>query len=380
MRVVEVRQTVLGCAFRELLVVEVVTDEGLTGLGECRIVNKTRTLSAAVDEFGSRYLVGADPFDVEHLSWQVQRGDYGRPGEVVQSALAALDMACHDIKGQALGVPVWQLLGGRLRDEVPAYANGWWTGTDPATLGEDARAMVQRGYRACKFDPFGDAWQTLTAAELRGAVEQMTAIRSAVGDDVELMVEMHGRFVPATAVRAARALEHLDIAWIEEPVPPENPAALRSVRAGTSLPIATGERLHQVAEFRVLFEQGLVDVVQPDLTHFGGLLDVKRLAGWAEVYGALLAPHNVAGLIATTANVHLAVATGNYLRLEHFNDFTDPWLSDAVLGAPRVDPTTGSFPVPTAPGLGLALDRSVCEQHPANGALTRLIRPRLAVG
>jgi galactonate dehydratase len=289
-------------------------------------------------------------------------------------------MACHDIKGQALGVPVWQLLGGRVRDAVPAYANGWWTGTEPSRLADEARAAVERGYRGLKFDPFGDALSTLTAAELRMAVERMASIRTAVGDDVDVMVEMHGRFVPATAVRAARALEHLDFAWIEEPVPPENPAALRSVRAGTCVPIATGERLHQLAEFRTLFEESLVDVVQADLTHFGGLLDMKRLAGWAEVYGALLAPHNVAGPIATMVNVHFAVATGNYLRLEHFNDFADPWLADAVVGAPRLDPLTGSFAVPTAPGLALSLDRSVCAEHPSNGALTRLFRPRLSTG
>jgi galactonate dehydratase len=376
-KVVEVRQTVLGATWRELLVVEVVSDEGLVGLGEVRIVNKTRTLAAAVDELAQRYLIGADPFDVEHLAWQVQKADYGRPGEVMQSALAALDMACHDIKGQALGIPVWQLLGGRVRDSVPAYANGWWSqGLDAAGLADDARAAVERGYRALKFDPFGDAYGALTSAELRSAVERMSAIRSAVGNDVDIMVEMHGRFVPATAVRAARSLEHLDPAWIEEPVAPENPAALRTVRAGTTVPIATGERLHQVAEFRVLFEEGLVDVVQADLTHFGGLLDMKRLAGWAEVYGALMAPHNVAGPIATMANVHLAVATGNYLRLEYFNDFADPWLSDVVTGAPRLDPSTGGFPVPLAPGLGVALDHAACREHPANGAVTTLFRAR----
>jgi galactonate dehydratase len=381
MKVVEIRQHVLGGAWRELLVLEVLTDEGLTGLGEVRIVNKVRTLAACVEEYAHRYLLGADPFDLEHLAWQMQKGDYGRPGEVVQSALAAFDMACHDIKGQALGVPVWQLLGGRMRDDVPAYANGWWTdGRDPDRLAHDAVILRERGYHALKFDPFGDAYQTLTAAELRAAVTRLESIRGAVGEDFELMVEMHGRFVPAAAVRAARALEHLDVTWIEEPVAPENPALLRTVRAGTGLPIATGERLHQLAEFRVLFEEGLVDVVQADLTHFGGLLDMKRLAGWADVYGALLAPHNVAGPIATAANIHLAVATGNYKSLEHFNDFVDPWLADVVVGAPHVEAATGTFALPRLPGLGLTLDRSACAAHPTNGALTTLFRPRLSVG
>jgi galactonate dehydratase len=147
-------------------------------------------------------------------------------------------------------------------------------------------------------------------------------------------------------------------------VPPYNPAGLRQVRAGTWLPLATGERLHVLAEFRELFEDGLVDIVQADLTHFGGFTTLGKLAGWAAAYDLLLAPHNVCGPVGTAANLHLAVATANYKVLEHFNDFADPWTGELVAGAPTVDPADGCFGLPSAPGLGVRLDRAAAARHP----------------
>ncbi len=177
-------------------------------------------------------------------------------------------------------------------------------------------------------------------------METIAAIREAVGPDVALMVEMHGRFTAATAVAAARALEPYRPEWIEEPVPPYHGAALRRVRAGTTLPIATGERVHELSEFREMFEQGTVDVVQADLTHFGGLTGIRKLAGWADAYGLLMAPHNVCGPVGTAANLHFAIACGNYKVLEHFNDFADPWLFDIVAGAPDRGPGRRVLPAP----------------------------------
>lgn len=373
MRVTEVRSTVVGAPWRELTFVELVTDDGLVGVGEVRMVNKTETLLACVGELGARYVVGADPFDVEALAWNVQRAEYGRAGEVAQSALSAFDVACWDLVGQALGVPVWRLLGGRVRDRIPAYANGWYrTGRDPGAVAEAAAGVVARGYRAMKVDPFGAAHGHLPAAELRAAVAVLERIREAVGPDVELMVEMHGRFAPAEAALVVRALDHVAPAWFEEPVPPENAAALRRVREHTAVPIATGERVHALAEFREFFELGVVDVVQADLTHFGGFLAMKRLAGWADAYYAQVAPHNVCGPVGTMANVHFAATTTNYRILEHFNDFADPWVSDLVAGAPRVDPADGCFALPTAPGLGVSLDAAAASAHPRTGGRLRL--------
>ena len=368
----DVRTTVVGTPWRELVFVEVVTEEGLTGLGEVRMVNRTDTLLACVHELAPRHVIGTDPFDVERLAWKIQRSDYSRPGEVTQSALAAFDIACWDLKGQALGVPVWKLLGGRFRDRVPAYANGWYqSDRDPAAIGQLARGVVERGYRALKLDPFGAASAELSTVEERRALDIVAAVREAVGADVQIMIEMHGRFTPSTAVRVAAALEVFRPEWIEEPVPPENPEATRRVRQATRLPIATGERAHTVEDIRPFIEQGLVDIVQVDLTHYGGFFPMKRLAGWADAYNLVMAPHNVCGPVGTMANLHLAIATSNYKVLEHFNDFADAWVHTLVDHSPAVE-ADGCFGVPVRPGLGLSLDRVACAAHPRTGGQIRL--------
>ena len=249
MKVVSVETVVVGTPWRELTFVELVTDDGLRGVGEARMVNKTDTLLACIEELAQRYVVGMDPFDLERLAWQVHWAEYGRAGEVTQTALGAIDVACYDLMGQHVGEPVWRLLGGRFRDRVPAYANGWYQGDrEPEVVASFAAEVVGRGYRGRKIDPFGAATAELGHAELGLAADIVAAVRDAVGPETELMVEMHGRFTAATAVRAARALEPSRPAWIEEPVPPYNPAGLRQVRAGTWLPVATGKRVHVLPE------------------------------------------------------------------------------------------------------------------------------------
>jgi galactonate dehydratase len=373
MKIVEARTIVVGTPWRELTFLELSTDQGLTGVGEVRMVNKTETLVACIGELAPRYVIGSDPFDVERLAWNVQRAEYGKPGEITQSALSAFDIACWDLMGQALGVPVWKLLGGRFRERVPAYANGWYQAErDPVAIAALARTVVGRGYRALKLDPFGAASAELGAAERRRAVSIVAAVRDAVGPDVQILIEMHGRFTPATAIRVAALLEAYDPEWIEEPVPPENAAVLRRIRSATRIPVATGERAHTIGECREIVERGGADILQPDLTHFGGFLAMKHLARWADTYYLLLAPHNVCGPVGTIANVHLAVATPNYKVLEHFNDFADPWVQDLVDAPPRVSLEDGCFELPTRPGLGVTLNHETCAAHPRTGGRLRL--------
>ncbi len=375
MKIVDVRATVVGTPWRELTFIELVADNGLCGLGEARMLNKTDTLLAAVDELCRRYVIGSDPAEFERLAWRFIWEEYGRAGEVTQTALATVDLACHDLVAQDLGVPVHQLLGGRFRDRVPAYANGWYQGErQPQTIAAKAAQVIARGYQGLKIDPFGAATAELPASQLRLACDILTAVRDTVGPDVELMVELHGRFTAATAARVARAIERYDPAWIEEPVPPADIVGLRQVRAATSLPIATGERVHAVAEFRELLEGGLVDIVQADLTHIGGFTGLRKLAGWAAAYNVRIAPHNDCGPAGTAANLHLATATPNYKVLEHFNDFADPWVAELVDGAPTVDPVDGHFAVPTGPGLGIQLNHEACARHPRTNAHFNLVR------
>jgi len=367
-RITEIRTTVVGAPWRELTFVELVTDEGLVGLSEVRMVNKTDTLLAAIDELGRRHVVGMDPFDTERLSRKLLWDEFGRAGEVTASALAAFDVAFHDLQGQALGVPVWKLLGGRVRDSVRAYANGWYRGDrTPETFAALARTVVARGYTALKVDPFGAASTQLSNSERARSVDILAAVRDAVGPDVQLMVEMHGRFTAGEATRVAGLVAPLDPEWLEEPVPPYSAASLREVRRRTPLPLATGERHHTLADLREIVEEGLVDVLQSDISHFGGLAAVRKLAGWAQVYDLVVAPHNVCGPVGTMANVHFGVATPNHMVLEHFNDFADPWVLDLVEGAPVVR-ADGTFAVPEAPGLGVELRHDVCAEHPRTDA------------
>jgi len=368
MKITGFRTLVVGAPWRELTIVQVQTDEGITGLGEVRMVNKTDTLVAAINELAERYVIGMDPFDVSRLAWNIQVAEYGLPGEVGQSALAAFDIACWDVMGKALGQPIWKLLGGAFRDEVPAYANGWYQGDrDPKLIGEMANKVVERGYRGLKIDPFGASASALSRQEHRTSQDILHAVRDAVGPDIEIFVEMHGRFTGAAAARVVADAEQIEPGWLEEPTLPLDLGGLRQVRAATTYPIALGERIHHAAELRPFLEENLVDIVQIDVTHHGGITGFMRLVGWTDAYNVQLAPHNVCGPIGTAAALHCCIAAPNVKVLEHFNDFADPWVHDLVSDAPRVDEKTGAFAKPMKPGLGIELNEAVALEHPRTG-------------
>lgn len=358
---------VLGTPWRDLTYVRVHTDDGLVGVGETRMLGHTQALLGYLREAEPRHLVGTDPFDLESLVWRMKHGDYGRAGEIAMSGIACVEMACWDIIGKALGQPVWRLLGGKVRDRVKAYANGWYTvERTPEEFHAAARDVVGRGYRALKFDPFGPGRWELEADERRRSVSLVEAVRDAVGPDVELLVEMHGRFTPAEAVRIAGELAPYSPSWIEEPVPPENFAALSTVAEKVDVPVATGERVHDRIEYRELFERRAADIIQPDIGHLGGIQETRKLAATAETHYVLVAPHNVGGPVLTAANLHLAVATTNFKIQEHFNDFADRHVQQAAPGLPEV--VDGYFALPTAPGLGVELDVDFVREHPPENA------------
>jgi galactonate dehydratase len=363
MRIVSVTPLVLGAAWRNLTFVKVMTDDGIEGVGEVRMINHTSALLGYLEEAVPTHVIGADPFAVEQLARRMIRDDYARAGQIAMSALAVIEMACWDIVGKATGQPVYKLLGGPVRESIPTYANGWYTvERSPAEFREAARRAVGKGYTAVKLDPFGKAWQELTRAELARSIALVEAARDAVGPDGEVFIEMHGRFVPAQAIAIARELEPLRPGWIEEPVPPDNLKALARVARAVNVPVASGERIHVRHEFRELFELEAADVIQPDLTMMGGILETRKLATWAESYYVLVAPHNVGGPVSTAAALHLAAATPNFKMLEHFNDFAEPFVRAAVHGLPQV--AGGAFPLPPGPGLGVTLDESVFAEHP----------------
>lgn len=363
MRITEVRPLVLGTAWRNLTFVVVRTDEGLEGVGEVRMINETEALLGYLAEAVPVHVVGHDPFAIESLIQRMWRREYARAGQIAMSALAVLEIACWDIVGKALGQPVYRLLGGPVRDRIKAYANGWYTvERTPEEFQVAARRVVERGYRALKLDPFGAGTWELEPEERTRAIDLIAAVRDAVGPDVEILVEMHGRFTPAQAVSIARDLEQFAPSWIEEPVPPENLAALKKVSDRVTLPVATGERIHTRDEFRELFELHAADIIQPDLTMCGGIAETRRIAAWAEAYYMLVAPHNVGGPVSTAAALHLAAATPNFKIQEHFNDFCEAYVKQAAPGNPEV--VDGYFSLPEGPGLGVELDEDVLTENP----------------
>lgn len=367
MRISRVDTHVVGTPWRNLTYVVVHTDEGLTGVGETRMLGHTDALRGYLEEAATNHVLGSDPFATEDLVRRMKYGDYGRAGEIVMSGIACVETACWDIKGKALGVPVWQLLGGAVTDRVKAYANGWYTTErTPQAYAVAARAVVERGYRALKIDPFGAGRFELSHRETVYAVSLIEAVRDAIGPDTELLLEMHGRFSPATAIRLAHEMAPFRPAWLEEPVPPENLKALAKVAAKVDIPIATGERIHDRIEFRELFESQAADIIQPDLGHIGGIGEIRKLAATAETHYVLVAPHNVGGPVLTAASLHVGFSTPNFKILEHFNDFADSRIKDVVKGAPQV--VDGYFERGDAPGLGVGFDADAAVEFPQRRA------------
>ena len=349
-------------AFRANYVfVKIVTDSGLHGVGEGTVEHRERAVAAAIEEFWPA-LEGQDPFATELLVEQMSRGSYWRTGVIIRSAIAAIEAALLDIKGKALGVPVYELIGGRHRDRVPVYGNAWFTGAKTAEeFAAKARTAVAEGWRALKWDPFGTAYLRLERGERNRALGIVAAVREAVGPDIELMIEGHGRFDVPTAISLAQEMAPFRPYWFEEPIPPESVAALADVRAKSPIPIATGERFYEVQRFSELIEARAADYLQPDVSHVGGLGEAKRIAAMAHARYLPICPHNPLGPIANAMTLHLAAATQNFAWLETM--VTDvPWRSHVVRESVVIE--GGAMLIPEGPGLGVDIDEEACAAHP----------------
>jgi galactonate dehydratase len=269
-------------------------------------------------------------------------------------------MACCDLIGKKANLPVYQLIGGKVHDRIPAYANGWYTGErTPEGFAEAAQNVVDRGYLGLKFDPFGAGNLELTRKEFHKAISLIEAVHSVTGDDVQMFIEMHGRFAPHQAVEIAKAIEQFSPGWIEEPCRPEDVPALKYVMEHTDIPIATGERLYHAQQFRELLQGRLAHIIQPDINQCGGLLETKKICSTAETYSIMAAPHNVGGIITTVASLHLLFTLRNAKVLEHFNDFVDAEIQNC--GHPYPAVVDGYFSLPSGPGWGVELNMDALE-------------------
>jgi galactonate dehydratase len=363
MRITGIRTVVAGNPWKNWVFALVDTDEGLTGLGEGSLNGFGATVEAAIHEM-SPLVVGEDPRRIEWLGRRMQRDLYSDGGQIHRAAQAAIEIACWDILGQSLGVPIWSLIGGQVRDRVRAYANGWYrTERTPEAFAVAAKEAVDKGFTALKFDPFGAAWRQMDRGDLQLSVDLVEAVRSAVGPSVDLMIEAHSRFSVAQAILVAERLAPFEPTWFEEPVRHDRVTAVAEVALRSPIPVATGESFHTLGEFVELGAAGPIAFWQPEPAHLGGIAPTKAVFGIAEAFDAVVAPHQAGGPVATAVCLHLAASSPTHYIQEYFDAFNEPWEADLVSWHPELD-EEGMLPIPTGPGLGLTLDLEEAARHP----------------
>jgi galactonate dehydratase len=351
-------------AKRNWLIVRLTTDEGVEGIGEASMLSHEPVVIKLLEAWAENYLVGKNPIHQEVHWTRLFQDNSGRGGRLFSTALSGVDIALWDLKGKALGVPVYELLGGTLRDRIRVYANGWYTnpGT-PEQNAEEARKVVSMGYTAMKFDPFGQKnYYTITPEEAQLAEDRVAAVREAVGPNVDILVEVHAKFNVYTAVHLGQRLEKYRPFWFEEPVSQENVSEMRQVRERVNIPIATGERLYTKFPFFELVKAEAVDILQPDMCNAGGITELKKIAAIAEPQHVMMAPHNTNAAVGTVASFHLDASLPNFLIQEYHAEFYEPHYFEVFDGLPRQK--SGYVELPKGPGLGLTFNEEVANAHP----------------
>ena len=348
------------------LFVRIETDSGVHGIGEGSLQYKDAALAAELNEF-KKFIIGKDPFEIENIWTSLYRRVTWTGGPVTMSAISAIDVALWDIKGKALGVPVYELLGGRYRDSVRLYANGWFEGCEtPEQHAEKAKEIVDSGYRALKFYPFKGP-QVITPERMHKGIELVEAVREAVGPMVEIGIDIRTRLDMWSVSRVAQMLVPYNIAWIEEPVMFDNVDAICALARTMSVPVATGEQLFNRWEFRPLLEQNAVKIIQPDICHAGGISELKKIATAAETYYVSVAPHNSNGPISTVASLHLDTCIPNCFMQEIFVNFLPRY--EAVLTSP-LEIVDGYASPPPGPGWGTDINLEALQSFPPNDYVT----------
>lgn len=349
------------------LFVKVETDEGISGWGEPIVEGRALTVEAAVHEL-SDYLIGKDPFLIED-HWNVMyRGGFYRGGAVHMSAIAGIDQALWDIKGKALNVPVHQLLGGQCRDRIKVYS--WIGGDRPSDVARNAKEMVERGFTALKLNGAEELQIVDSYAKIDAIVETIGTVRDAVGPHVGIGADFHGRVHRPMAKVLAKALDPFRLMFIEEPVLSENYEALKEIANHTSTPIALGERLYSRWDFKNILSGGYVDIIQPDLSHAGGITECHKIASMAEAYDIALAPHCPLGPIALAACLQIDAVSYNAFIQEqslniHYNQDND--ILDYITNREVFDYKDGFVAIPQGPGLGVDVDEAYVIERAKTG-------------
>ena len=350
---------------KNLCFVKIETDEGIYGWGECYTQSdRDVQITAHVDQL-KRYLIGRDPTNIKHFTQMAFDDFAGRRGAMdYYCAISGLEHAMWDIAGKAYGAPVHKLIGGACRDKIRVYANGWSGGNPtPDSLAERASEVIEAGFTALKFDPIPGRWRTYVSKDVeRAAVENVRAVREAVGPDVDILIEMHRRLAPMHAVRIAHEIERYHPFWFEEPILAENIPALASVRQKINIPVVTGEELYTKFEFREVFERQAADILNPDVCNVGGILELKEIAAMAEPYFVVISPHNFnSTTVGLAATIQVSAAIPNFLITEYFVNLEELGRDIAKIPFEVKD---GYIQIPDAPGLGIDLDEERLAAYP----------------
>lgn len=342
------------------------TDEGIEGWGEMISGTKTDTVVAGAYELGKR-IIGRNPFEIERI-WQELHRSFFRGGPINGTIISGIEMALWDIKGKALNVPVYELLGGAARDRIMVYS--WIGGDRPDDVVREAIDRRDRGFKAIKMNATEELHYVDSFEKVQAVVDRVKSIREAVGYDLNIGVDFHGRVHKAMAKVLAKELEAYKLMFLEEVVLPENEEAFREIANHTSTPLATGERLYTRWEFKNLLKEGAIDIIQPDIALCGGILETRKIAAMAEAFDVAVAPHAPYGPIALAATLQLDVCTPNVFIQEqslgiHYNKGFD--LLDFVKNKEIFQYKDGYLELPTKPGLGIEIDEELVEKVSAEG-------------
>ncbi|MCW5978123.1 MAG: mandelate racemase/muconate lactonizing enzyme family protein [Bryobacteraceae bacterium] len=362
MKITSVETYIAGNPWKNWLFARVFTDEGIYGVGEGTLNYFAKTVETAIHEL-KPFILGLDPFQIELLSQRLIRDVCSEGAQIHMCAVAAIEIACWDIVGKACNQPVANLMGGRCHRRLRAYANGWYRGPrTPESFADKAAQVARRGYTALKFDPFGSNWRVMPRYEFDLSLDIIRAVRQAVGESVDILVEGHFRFTAATAIEFAEAMREFRPAWFEEPVHHLNIGAMVEVARRSPVPIATGESLSSKQQFAELLKHDAVSILQPEPLNLGGLYAARKLADMVDAHYGVVAPHSAQGPVCSAACAQLNASTPNFFIHEIFDEFNEPWERDIVTHP--VEVVDGFVEVPERPGLGIDLNIEEIRRHP----------------
>lgn len=364
MKITKIETFAVGAVWKNWLFVKVHTDAGIHGIGEGTLNGFIATTEAAVHEL-EHLAIGQDPRRIGSLSKRLLDSVSLDGGHIHRTVIAAIEVACWDILGKSLGAPIHQLLGGRVRDSVLGYANGWYrTERSPEHFLAAAQGVLAKGFKALKLDPFGTAQGFISRDELEMSYAICRTLRDNLPKDTAILIDVHARFTEIAALQAAERFADLEIYWWEEPTSRDRQETVHEVARRSPIPVATGEMYDTVGQFYSLAAGGGVNIFQPEPMSLGGIGPSLQVANLALAHGSYIAPHQSGGPVATAVCLQLAAAVPNFLIQEHFDAFNDPWTRDLVTWHPTVDATNGHLSLPDGPGLGIDLDIEAIKQHP----------------